>query len=127
MDNKIASLMQAHVQSVDMDDTVADVERFLAREGRSWAPVREGGVTLIGVISVSDLLQFHAHERDGTTERAWQLCTYRPLVVEPDAPLAEVAAQMVARHVHHVVVCRDQQVLGVVSSLDFVARFARES
>ncbi len=120
----IASLMQSRVQTVDMDATVAEVEACLAAEHRSWVPVTEGG-RVMGVISASDVLQFHAQGRDAQTVHAWQLCTYKPVVVPPEADLADVAAEMIERHIHHVVVAEGAQVRGVVSSLDFVAHFAR--
>ncbi|MCE2657781.1 MAG: CBS domain-containing protein [Rubrivivax sp.] len=125
MSATIASLMQSHVQTVAMDDTVAQVEAFLVAEHRSWVPVTEGDGTVVGVISTSDVLQFHAQQRDAQAVPAWQLCTYKPVVVPPQAGLAEVAMQMVERHIHHVVVAEGTQVRGVVSSLDFVARFVR--
>lgn len=83
----------------------------------------EKGNIVIGVISASDLTQFHAQERDAKAVRAWQLCSYKPLVVDANAPAADVARQMVERHVHHVVVMRADDIAGVVSSLDFVRRF----
>ncbi len=125
MSATIDSLMQTLVQTVDIDDSVAQIETFLATQRRSWVPVTNGEGQVIGVISASDLLKFHAEQRDPQAVRAWQLCTYRPIIVGPQAALADVAAEMVARHVHHVVVAEGPRVLGVVSSLDFVARFRR--
>jgi CBS domain-containing protein len=125
MSATIASIMQTHVQTVDLDDTIAQVEAFLVTEHRRWVPVSNGEGTVIGVISTSDLLQFHNQQRDAQAIRAWQLCTYKPVVVAPETGLAEVAAQMVEHHIHHVVVTEGTQVRGVVSALDFVARFAR--
>ena len=125
MSATIAMLMQPHVRTVAMDFTVAQVEALLAGERRSWVPVIEDNGVVIGVISASDVLQFHAQQRNAQATQAWQLCTYKPLVVEPQAALADVAAQMVERHIHHVVVAERGQLRGVVSSLDFVDRFAR--
>jgi len=75
---------------------------------------------VVGVISATDLLQFHAQERDPATVRAWQLCTYKPISVDQATPLGEVARVMVERRIHHVVVTGDAGLVGVVSSLDFV-------
>jgi CBS domain-containing protein len=125
MTETIAALMHRSVQTVDIDDSIAAVESFLTEQGRTWAPVTDGEGAAIGVISASDLLLFHAQQRDARTVRAWQLCSYKPVVVGPQASLAEVAQQMMQRHIHHVVVVDGAQVLGVVSALDFVARYAR--
>jgi len=120
MNTTISSLMQRRVWSVDMDDTIAQVDALLAEHGLSWAPVLDAGRAVVGVISATDLLQFHAQERDPATVRAWQLCTYKPISVDQATPLGEVARLMVERRIHHVVVTGDAGLVGVVSSLDFV-------
>ena len=106
-----------------MDDSVAEVERLFADQNLSWAPVLEARRTILGVIAASDLLQFHAHGRDPVATRAWQLCTYKPVMVGPQTPLGEVARQMIERKIHHVVVVEGDSVAGVVSSLEFVRTF----
>ena len=126
MSKIVSSLMQRRVRTIDMDDTIVDVEGMFARERLSWAPVttREGEV--IGVISAADVLQFHASGRDAATIRAWQLCTYKPITVAPDTTLEELARLMMTRGIHHVVVKDDEKIAGVVSSLDFVRTFIAE-
>ena len=123
MKQPVSALMERRVWSVDMDDSVAEVERLFADQNLSWAPVLEARRTILGVIAASDLLQFHAHGRDPVATRAWQLCTYKPVMVGPQTPLGEVARQMIERKIHHVVVVEGDSVAGVVSSLDFVRTF----
>ena len=125
MSTTISSLMQRKVCSVDIDASIAEVERLFAERHLSWAPVLESNVTVIGVISAADLLQFRAQDRDATKTRAWQMCTYKPISVGPDAPLADVARQMVEHHIHHVIVADGNGIAGVVSSMDFVRTFVR--
>jgi CBS domain-containing protein len=124
MNEPISELMQRRVRCVDMDDTVAQVETLFSAEGLTWAPVLEGGNAALGVISASDLLQFHAQQRDPLAVRAWQLCTYKPITAKPTTPAREVAQAMVEQGIHHVVVVDDEGIAGVVSSLDFVRRVA---
>jgi len=119
----VSALMQRRVHSVDMDASVAEVERLFVEHDLSWAPVLEAGHTIVGVISAPDLLQFQVHGLDPLATRAWQLCTYKPVMVGPQTPLGEVARQMIERRIHHVVVVKDDGVAGVVSSLDFVRAF----
>ena len=120
MKEPISTLMTRQVCSVDLDDTVAQVEDLLTRNKLSWAPVLEGGRLVIGVISATDVLQFHAQGRDGSAVRAWQMCTYKPITVDHATPLADVARAMVDQRIHHVVVTNGDAIVGVVSSLDFV-------
>ena len=126
MTQPISSFMERQVWTADMDDTIADVEKLFARQGLSWVPVLESKRTIVGVISASDLLQFHAQGQDPTGVRAWQLCSYKPISVGPDTPVSEVARLMVEGKSHHVVVTESDGIAGVVSSLDFVRTFVRD-
>ena len=126
MSQPISSLMERQVWSVGMDDSVAEVETLFARKGLSWAPVLESALTIVGAISASDLLRFHAQGRDPTAVRAWQLCSYKPITVSPDTPVGEVARLMIESNIHHVVVTGSEGIAGVVSSLDFVRTFLRD-
>ena len=105
-----------------MDDTVAEVEGLFVRERLSWAPVINSG-QVVGVISATDLLRFHATRQDAAPIKAWQLCTYKPITVAPDTTLEELARLMIAQGIHHVVVKDAEEIVGVVSSLDFVRTF----
>lgn len=120
----ISSMMTTQVYTVGMDDSVHEVESFLREHALSWAPVREPGGAVVGVISATDLLQLQVRKGDPHTTRIWQICTYRPLAVQPDTPVGDVARLMLQRKIHHVVVMDRDHVVGVVSSLDFVRRFA---
>ena len=124
MKRTVSSMMRRDICVVDMDDTIAAVERRLAERHLTWAPVTEGGGAILGVISAADLLRFHAEERDPDAVRAWQMCTYRPITVPADSDLVETARSMVLRNIHHVVVSEGGAIAGVLSSLDFVREFA---
>ena len=123
MNQSVSALMTRRVCSVDMDDTIAQVEELFTRERLRWAPVLEKGRLVVGVISAMDLLQFHAQRRDPLGVPAWQLCTYKPIMVDQATPLVQVARTIVEQGIHHVVVTHDDSIVGVVSSLDFVRAF----
>ena len=123
MNEAVSTLMTRRVFSVDMDDTIAQVEELLSRERLTWVPVLERKQIIVGVISTADLLQFHAERRDPLAVPAWQICTYKPITVDQATPLVEVARAMVGQGIHHVVVTDCGDIVGVVSSLDFVRAF----
>lgn len=124
MKRTVSSMMCRDVCVVGMDDTLAAVEKRLADRHLSWVPVLEDSGAILGVISAADLLRLHAQGGDAEGVRAWQMCTYKPISVGPDADLADVAQLMVDRGIHHVVVVESQAVVGVLSALDFVREFA---
>jgi CBS domain-containing protein len=121
----ISSMMTTQVRTVGMDDTVCEVDAFMHENALSWAPVREPSGAIVGVIGAADLLQFHVRQGDARATRIWQICTYKPISVRPDANVSEVAQLMLRHKLHHVVVMDQEHIVGVVSSLDFVRRFAR--
>lgn len=123
MTRPISTLMQRQVCVLEMDQTVAQVQALFADKRLSWAPVLEPEGEIIGVVSAQDLVRFQAQGGDATAVPVWQLCTYKPISVSAETPIGEVARQMVARHIHHVIVTEQGRIAGVVSSLDFVRTF----
>jgi CBS domain-containing protein len=122
MSTPISSIMQREVLSVGMDDTVQAVQAFMNELALTWVPVLTPEGAVAGVISAADLRQFGATKQDPAAVRAWQLCTYKPISVEVNTPIEAVAALMVKRQIHHVVVVSGDRLEGVVSSLDLVKR-----
>lgn len=122
MSQTIASLMNREVHTAGPDDTLQAVEARLMAHGLSWMPVVDQG-NVLGVISSADLLRQHAGGSAPPKVSAWQLCTYKPVTVRPDATLGEVARLMIESNIHHVVVAEGNEIRGVVSSLDFVRTF----
>lgn len=123
----IASLMQRRVRTVVMEATLAELEALFGREHLSWAPVLDAQGVPVGAISAADLLRARSQGQDAAAVQAWQLCSYKPVAVAPQAPVAEVAALMAARHVHHVLVMEGPDIAGVVSALDLVRCLAVEA
>jgi CBS domain-containing protein len=116
----ISTIMHQAVKIINLDDTVAEVETLLNKEGLTWAPVIDETGQVIGVISSTDLLRFHRRERDPINTKAWQMSSYRPICAGPSDTISDVARQMLDKQVHHVAVVDNGRLCGVVSSLDFV-------
>ena len=123
MSQAISSLMQREVCLVGPDDTMQAVEALMVARGLSWVPVVDSNGAVLGVISSTDLLRFHADGKEASVVCAWQICTYKPITVRPQASVSEVARLMVETNIHHVVVAEGTDIKGVVSSFDFVRTF----
>lgn len=126
MEQTVSSLMSSPVRTARADDTVEAVSEQLSENGLTFVPVIDSpDGALLGIISAADIIQFKSAKRDPAAVRAWEICSYKPLEVNADAPLSEVARLMVERQEHHVVVMDKDTVVGVVSSLDFVREFIK--
>lgn len=127
MEQTVASLISSPVHTVRADDTIEAVSEELRRSGLSFVPVvTSPGESLLGIISARDILQFKSAKRDPGSVRAWEICSYKPVEVDANATLGEVARLMVDRQEHHVIVMNHDAVAGVVSSLDFVNAFLKQ-
>ncbi|HJV80489.1 cyclic nucleotide-binding/CBS domain-containing protein [Noviherbaspirillum sp.] len=123
MSKPISSIMHRVVSPASMDDSVEEVEAQMQTHQVSSAPVYDSDGVVLGILTATDLLRFHASGRDAKTVKAWEICTYRPIEVAPDASIAEVAELMLAHKIHHVVVMQGRSMVGIVSSLDIVRLF----
>jgi CBS domain-containing protein len=136
----IASIMTENVVSVSPDTTLENIEWLMVDRRIGAVPVLDERGRPLGIVSKLDILRDRSHgtfevdavPRDATdpeltSERALTgLCArdvMTPIlyVVPERASIAHVAASMVDRHVHHLLVIGDGGALrGIVSSLDLV-------
>jgi CBS domain-containing protein len=123
MDKPISTMMRKSVWTVDSEDTIERVEELLHAHRLSSVPVVDSKGVIFGIISASDLAHFHAARKNPKAVRAWEICTYKPIEVGPNATIGEVAKLMVKNKIHHVVVSENRLVVGFVSSLDFVEQY----
>lgn len=120
IEEPISALMSAPVWSVGMDDTVAAIEALMTGKDLSWVPVVGPDGAAVGVVTRSDLLQFHQRGQDAAAVAAWLVCSYKPIAVDTAASIAQVARLMLDRKAHHAVVTQRGGMVGVISALDFV-------
>jgi len=123
MSKAISSMVHRQAVTADMDATIAEVAEVLRLNDISALLVTERNGAVVGIISARDLAHFHHEKRDPAHVHAWEVCSYKPVEVSPDASVSEVAKIMVTSGIHHVVVADKKGVVGIVSALDFVEQF----
>jgi len=145
-------VMQARVVTVEPSLPAAELEQLLDRECISGAPVVEAG-HLIGVVSRADLAGAGAAAGDeadsllayyedvagaapsrrdrarlagerAASLRVRDLMQTQLVTVTPDASVRKVAAALVERRIHRVLVVEGERLVGIVSSLDLVRLLA---
>lgn len=128
---KVAEIMQTTVQTIGMDDSLADVIMTLAERHVSGLPVVDAQRRLVGVISNTDVLQLLAEEPD-SDGRAQSLedtsvrdvMTRKPVTVEVDTDVKDAAREMLYGEIHRVFVEYEGTLVGVVSQTDIVGAVA---
>lgn len=140
-------IMTPHVKSVPASWTMQQFTRFLAQNGISGSPVVDDQGEIIGIATLSDVADFHLnsvsqeHERRMTPEELQEARRLRqfifeemqkvpvevrdimtPIVfaVQEDAPIQEIARQMMNEHLHRIFVKRDEKVVGIITAYDML-------
>jgi CBS domain-containing protein len=128
---KVADIMQTRIETIGPDDTVADAVTTLADQHISGLPVVEGRNRLIGVISMTDVLQLlsEALDRESSatvldTTAVKEIMTAKPVTVDPDTDVHDAARQMLYGEIHRVFVEYDGALVGLVSQSDIVGAVA---
>ena len=126
-------VMSPPVWSTSPESSVDQLEQEFVRHGVSAMPVVQQR-QIVGIISRSDLMLLPvlsaaiescviAAGISGQPEPTFRVCDLMKRDVvqcSPETELTLVAADMVNRHVHHVVVVRNNEPVGIISSLDIV-------
>ena len=121
----ISEMMTKSVRSVRMEDSVQQVEEQMKLHQMPSMPVVDDKGKIFGMITTQNIDYFHEANKNPKAVRAWEICTYKPLEVHPDAPVKEVAQLMMKTGIHHMVVTRDGLLVGIVSSFDFVKDYLK--
>jgi CBS domain-containing protein len=128
---KVADIMQTRIETIGPDDTVATAVTTLADQHISGLPVVEGRNHLIGVISMTDVLQLLSEALDREsgaavldTTAVKEIMTAKPVTVDPDTDVHDAARQMLYGEIHRVFVEYDGALVGVVSQSDIVGAVA---
>jgi CBS domain-containing protein len=143
-------LMEKSLLTVDPEASLLEVHRLFFEEEISGAPVIDGGGSLVGVITATDLIRAVSDESDSARVdsnyfrdllpysapdwsagpedfqdrlaglRVSDAMTREVFTVSPDARAPEIAHELRSRHVHRVFVTAGGQLLGVVSAFDLL-------
>jgi CBS-domain-containing membrane protein len=123
MNRPISHMMAKTVLTAGTEDTIENVDTLLTSHRLSAVPIVDAKGAIFGIVSSLDLLHFNATRKNPKAVRAWELCTYKPIAVSPETPVAEVAKLMIKNKIHHILIIENGMLRGIVSALDFVEHY----
>jgi CBS domain-containing protein len=128
---RVVDIMTEPVITIDQNTTIQEAIRLIADERIGALPVVDGGGTLLGVLSTTDILQSAAEvteagSRDILLERTAvaDIMSRHPLTIAPTADLREAARHLLYGGVHRLVVVEGGRPVGVLSQTDLVTALA---
>lgn len=125
--NSISDIMQSNVITVNVNDSIEEVEKLISDKYKSFLPVLDDDNGCFGIISQSDILRFHQEKRNSKLEHAWEVCSHSTINVDSDISINEATNLMIEKNIHHFVVSKDLKVEGVVSSIDLLRFYLEQS
>lgn len=134
-------VMSTELISVTPATSLVEFARLCLREDLSGAPVLDEEGRLSGIVSKTDLLwgllkdlaseegepSLRMPLRGQPHARVEDVMRTDVLVVAPATPAAEIAKRMVRDRIHRVLVIEEDRVVGLITSLDLLARLAGET
>lgn len=128
---KTRTVLQAKrlgIVSCKEDDTLAVIVQRMADDDISALVVTNPEGFLEGIISRSDVLRAYAHSANWRADRVAQHMTRDVITVTPETRLIEAADLLVHKHIHRVVVVREEEhgkrPIAVISDSDLVCDMA---
>ena len=116
----IDDLMVTGVVTVDPDTTVGRARELMLGLGIHGLPVVDELGKVVGIVTSSDLV-----EEWPPGEPVSAIMSSRVLSNQVDAPIVDAAEQMLNAKIHHLLVRRGEQPVGILSSLDLLAAIVR--
>ncbi|TQV72896.1 CBS domain-containing protein [Aliikangiella marina] len=127
MNKPISSCMEKHVVSVGVEDTAERVREVFDIHQLTCVPVIDAQGQCFGVLSATDLIHFCNSRENPKSEHAWEMCTHQIIEVSVDLSIREASELMVKHNIHHLLVVEDNQLKGIVSSIDLIGEFLKQS
>ena len=135
-------IMQGGVITVGLDTRLRELVQMLTQRRISGVPVVDAEGAPTGVISLTDVASYVGQnwlksQSQSTAPMVWEDAlgdslgdtqvreVMSPFVyfAEESASLGELAEMMLEHHIHRLLVVRDKEIVGIISSLDLIKAF----
>lgn len=139
----VGEFMCTDVITIAPDRTVTELEALLLEHNISGVPVTENK-TLLGVVTQADVVQYHYGKLKKSRQsqyhgqlyfdpnvpagnpsltRVCEIMTPYIFFATEDATVVQVLDMMLRHHIHRVLITRERQLVGVVTSMDLLQRY----
>ena len=117
----VSDIMVSPVVVTQKNKTIKHVRELLGRKKINAIPVLTMEGKIEGIITMSDI----ANETNDN-KLVEELMTSKTHVVSINSGLIDAAKMMEKHHIHHLVAMDNGQVVGILSSMDFVNLYASQ-
>ena len=112
--------MTKDVVSVKTDTTIFEVLELIAEHDISGLPVVRDDMTLVGIVSETDLLSLFNSKEDCSKKKVEDFMTQPPLFFDENESLADVCDFLRKNVFRRVPITSEEKLVGIISIRDFV-------
>lgn len=123
----VSDIMSSLVRTIHRDITVCDLEEIFVTHKISGAPLTDNAGSLVGFVSKSDVTRFDSTGEDPNYTTVHEIASPLIIKIAPSTPIEEAARIMLEKNVHHLIVTQGEELVGMLSSLDFVKYVALQA
>lgn len=117
----VGERMSADVSAVRPDTTLIEAAQQMRISGVGGIPVLNQGGECAGILTERDIVvRVLAEEREPLAAFVRDVATMHPVTCSPEEDVAAVAERMRENEVQHLPVCREGEVVGVLSLADII-------
>jgi CBS domain-containing protein len=117
---KVSDIMSSSVRTIHRDLSVCDLEEIFVTNKISGGPVIDNSGALVGFVTKSDVTRFDSTGEDPNYTSVFEIASPLVILISPETSIEEAAQRMIDKNVHHLVVAEGEELLGILSSFDFV-------
>jgi CBS domain-containing protein len=117
---KAKDLMTKNVISVKKDTPILNVLELIAEHNISGLPVVEDDMTLVGIVSETDLLSLFNNQEYHSKKTVEEFMTQPPLFFDADESLLDVCDFLRKKVFRRVPITSGGKLVGIISIRDFV-------
>jgi len=111
------------VLSATLDYSMEEIEQLMERHKLHFLPIIDSALECVGVISATDLIRWHNIKQDASQVQAWEFCSQPAIKVNPNLLLIDAVKLMLSNDISHLVVSQDDELVGVLSSMDVLEKY----
>lgn len=116
----VREIMSSSVRTIHRDISVCDLEEIFVTNKISGGPVIDNSGSLVGFVTKSDVTRFDSTGEDPNYTSVFEIASPLVILISSETSIEEAARTMIEKNVHHLVVAEGKELLGILSSFDFV-------
>ena len=117
---KAKDMMTKNVVSVKTDTPILEVLELIAEHNISGLPVVQDDMTLVGIVSETDLLSLFNSKENHSNKTVEDFMTQPPLFFDENESLADICDFLKKNVFRRVPITSEEKLVGIISIRDFV-------